>query len=126
MYVHVNLYVDVGTKLSVTGFNEIECHRIIIVVYYETIKRKLNKTLIYECRCDEKLKAKAERSTRLTDTVPLERKKKQKFKFVYKSGHYKHQKEPTRTDAKKRTGSHPHSQTPGCGSPGFTREKETK
>ena len=27
------------------------------VVYYETIKRELNKRLIYECRCDERLKA---------------------------------------------------------------------
>ncbi len=25
------------------------------VVYYETIKRVLNKRLIYECRCDERL-----------------------------------------------------------------------
>jgi hypothetical protein len=36
-----------------------------VVVYYETIKRELNRTLIYECRCDERLKAKAEGSTRL-------------------------------------------------------------
>ena len=35
------------------------------VVYNETIKGELNKRLICECRCDEKLKAKAERSTRL-------------------------------------------------------------
>ncbi len=28
-------------------------------------KRKLNRRLIYECRCDERLKAKAEGSTRL-------------------------------------------------------------
>ena len=134
-YVHVNLFVTVGTKWSVTGFNEIECHRIIIVVYYETIKRELNKRLIYECRCDEKLKAKAERSTRLADTVSLEREytkpqiRKEKNKnssSCINQGHHKHQKEPTRTDAKKRTGSHSHSQTPGCGSPGFRREKETK
>ena len=26
--------------------------------YYETIKRKLNRRLICECRCDERLKAK--------------------------------------------------------------------
>ncbi len=38
------------------------------VVYYETIKRELNRILIYECRCDERLKAKDERSTRLTYT----------------------------------------------------------
>jgi hypothetical protein len=42
-----------------------------IVVYYETIKRDLNKRLIYydECRCDERLKPKDERSTCLTYTV---------------------------------------------------------
>ena len=39
------------------------------VVYYETIKRKLNKRLIYECRCDTRLKDNVERSTRLTYTV---------------------------------------------------------
>ena len=38
-------------------------------VYYETIKRKLDRRLIYECRCDERLKAKAEGSTRLAYTV---------------------------------------------------------
>jgi hypothetical protein len=37
-------------------------------VYYETIKRELNRSLIYECRCDERLKAKAEGSTRLVYT----------------------------------------------------------
>jgi hypothetical protein len=41
------------------------------IVYYEAIKRELNKRLIYvyECRCDERLKAKTEKSTRLTYTV---------------------------------------------------------
>jgi hypothetical protein len=39
------------------------------IVYYETIKRELNKRLIYECRSNERLKAKAERSTRLAYTV---------------------------------------------------------
>ncbi len=39
------------------------------IVYYETIKRELNKRLIYECRCDERLKAKTERSTCLAYTV---------------------------------------------------------
>ncbi len=32
------------------------------------MKRKLNRKIIYECRCDERLKAKAERSTRLACT----------------------------------------------------------
>jgi hypothetical protein len=37
-------------------------------VYHESIKRELNRRLIYECRCDERLKAKAEGSTRLAYT----------------------------------------------------------
>jgi hypothetical protein len=35
-------------------------------VYYETIKRKLNRRLIYECRWDERLEVKDEGSTPLT------------------------------------------------------------
>ena len=38
------------------------------LVYYQPIKRELNRSLIYECRCDERLKAKVEGSTRLTYT----------------------------------------------------------
>ena len=42
------------------------------IVYYETIKRELNKRLIYECRCDERRINKTERCTRLTyKSVPL-------------------------------------------------------
>ncbi len=41
----------------------------VIVVYYDTIKEELNRRLIYECRCDERLKDKAERSIRLAYTV---------------------------------------------------------
>ena len=37
-------------------------------VYYESIKRELNKRLVFECRCDARLKAKPEGSTRLTYT----------------------------------------------------------
>ncbi len=37
-------------------------------VYYESIKRELKTRLIYECRCDERLKTKVEESTRLTYT----------------------------------------------------------
>jgi hypothetical protein len=37
-------------------------------VSYETIKRKINKRLINECRCDERLKSTVEGSTRLTYT----------------------------------------------------------
>ncbi len=35
------------------------------VVYYEQIKRDLNRRLMYEYRCDERLKGKSEGSTRL-------------------------------------------------------------
>jgi hypothetical protein len=39
-----------------------------VVDYYESIKRELKTRPIYECRCDERLKPKAEESTRLTYT----------------------------------------------------------
>ena len=39
-----------------------------LVVYYESIKRELKRRLIYEYRCDERLKTKTEESTRLTYT----------------------------------------------------------
>ena len=38
------------------------------IVYYESIKRELNKRLIFECRCDARLKTKDEGSTRLAYT----------------------------------------------------------
>jgi hypothetical protein len=37
-------------------------------VYYQSIKQVLNIRLIYECRCNERLKAKVEGSTRLAYT----------------------------------------------------------
>jgi hypothetical protein len=37
-------------------------------VDYESIKRELQTKPIYECRCDERLKTKAEESTRLSYT----------------------------------------------------------
>ena len=40
----------------------------VIFVYYESIKRELKRRLIYEYRCDERLKTKVEESTRLTYT----------------------------------------------------------
>ncbi len=40
-----------------------EMVRISIFVYSETMKREINKRLIYECRCDERLKCKGEGST---------------------------------------------------------------
>jgi hypothetical protein len=36
-------------------------------VYYESINRGLKRRLIYEYRCDERLKTKNEESTRLSD-----------------------------------------------------------
>jgi hypothetical protein len=38
------------------------------VFYYESIKREMKRRLIYEYRCDERLKTKTEESTRLADT----------------------------------------------------------
>jgi hypothetical protein len=35
------------------------------------IKRELNERLLYECRCDERLNSKPERSTRLSYTVSV-------------------------------------------------------
>ena len=58
-----------------------------IVVYYESIKRELKRILIRECRCDERLRAKAEGSTRLAYTgcsvlFPGEKRRKPKVKIV--------------------------------------------
>jgi hypothetical protein len=39
------------------------------VVYYESIKRELNKRLIFDSRCEARLKAKAEGCTRLVSTM---------------------------------------------------------
>ena len=39
-----------------------------IYYYYQVIKRELNRRPTYEYRCDERLKAKSEESTRLTYT----------------------------------------------------------
>jgi hypothetical protein len=40
----------------------------VFCVYYELIKRELKRRPIHECRCDERLKTKAEGSTRLAYT----------------------------------------------------------
>ena len=50
-------------------------------VYYESIKRELKTKLVYECRCDERLKTKVEESTRLACTA-LHDKKHLKKKMV--------------------------------------------
>jgi hypothetical protein len=39
-----------------------------VTVYYESIKRERKRRLMYEYRCDERLKTKTEEFTRLTDT----------------------------------------------------------
>ncbi len=41
---------------------------VLFIVYYESIKGDLKRRLIYEYRCDERLKTKKEESTRLADT----------------------------------------------------------
>ncbi len=43
-------------------------YTIVEVVYYVSIKRDLKRRLIYEYRCDERLKTKNVESTLLTDT----------------------------------------------------------
>ena len=40
-----------------------------MVVYYESLKRELKTTPIYEFRCDERLKTIVEESTRLSYTL---------------------------------------------------------
>jgi hypothetical protein len=42
--------------------------KLLLIVYYESRKRDLQTRPIYECRCDERLKTKSEKSTRLTYT----------------------------------------------------------
>jgi len=44
------------------------CASVQEIVYYESIKRELKTRPIYECRCDERLKTKAEESMCLTYT----------------------------------------------------------
>ena len=39
-----------------------------VFVYYEETKQELKRVLIHECRCNERLNAKTERSTRLAYT----------------------------------------------------------
>jgi hypothetical protein len=46
-----------------------EEYRSTTLVYYESTKRELKRRLIYEYRCDERLKTKTEESTRLTHWV---------------------------------------------------------
>ena len=39
-----------------------------LFVYYEEIKQERNTILVYDCRCDERLRSKTEGCTRLTYT----------------------------------------------------------
>jgi hypothetical protein len=55
---------DTVSCVAITTFPQLDND--MTIVYYETIKRNLNKRLIYECRCDERLKGKSEGSTCLT------------------------------------------------------------
>jgi hypothetical protein len=46
--------------MSVGVMKELDLTRVShVCVYYETIKRKIKRRLIHECRCDERLTAKA-------------------------------------------------------------------
>ncbi len=48
-----------------------KCRQTSFFYYYEMIKRELNERLLYECRCDERLNSKPERSTCLSYTVSV-------------------------------------------------------
>ncbi len=43
-------------------------YNIFDLFYYESRKRELKRKPLYECRCDERLKSKSEKSTRLSYT----------------------------------------------------------
>jgi hypothetical protein len=53
------------------------------VVYYESKKRDLKRRLMYEYRCDERLKTKKEESTRLLDTGLVVELEHLKTKTIY-------------------------------------------
>jgi hypothetical protein len=48
--------------------DEVNRRRCLVFVYYESMKRELKTRPIYECLSDERLKTKAEESTRLAYT----------------------------------------------------------
>jgi hypothetical protein len=56
--------IETSHTLPPTHFFESSCN----FVHYGSIKRELKIRLIYECRCDERLKTKVEEFTRLTYT----------------------------------------------------------
>ena len=61
----VGIIVGLGSGLVVTTESR-------DLVSYESIKRELNKRLIFDSRCDPRLKVKPEGCTRLADTMWLE------------------------------------------------------
>jgi hypothetical protein len=63
-YIHTYIYGHrSGGSQKHTG--QVSCEFIGLFVYYESIKRELKIRPLQECRCDERLKTKAEESTRL-------------------------------------------------------------
>jgi hypothetical protein len=62
------ILVFVLTVLTVRAGTTVFLPHVSRFVYYESIKRELKTRPIYEYRCDERLKAKDEESTHLTDT----------------------------------------------------------
>jgi hypothetical protein len=62
-----SVYLLFGSRRYPYRFSK-HCDKFTGVVYYESMKRELKTRPIYECRCDERLKTKAEESTRLTYT----------------------------------------------------------
>jgi hypothetical protein len=63
---------DGSTRLTYTGDTlGVVGNSLYEYVYYESMKRELKTRPLYECRYDERLKAKAEESTRLAYTMLL-------------------------------------------------------
>jgi hypothetical protein len=65
---YLGCHIHVSTLVSPTDTVRGWGRMMFIVVYYESIKRELKTKPICECRCDERLKTKAEESTRLAYT----------------------------------------------------------
>ena len=59
------VYTPVGRFTCVDVSDVIGIPEVSLFVYYESMKRELKRRLIYEYRCDERLKTKTEESTRL-------------------------------------------------------------
>ncbi len=57
-YKSINREIDIMIYIYIYYFT--------LLLFYETIKRELQIKPISECRCDERLKTKAEESTRLS------------------------------------------------------------